>query len=98
MLRAKYASELHEHFGVSFNELFTMTNMPNKRFADLLYKQKRLEEYMQLLVRPQHTTTEPSTPPSEAHSANRTWDTRLPGTPPGQLGNVASPPPGVRAP
>ena len=50
MLQAKYAEELQEHFGVRFNELFTMTNMPIKRFADLLYKQGRLAEYMQLLV------------------------------------------------
>lgn len=27
-----------------------MTNMPIKRFADLLYKQDKLAEYMQLLV------------------------------------------------
>ena len=33
-LRTKYAEELQQHFGVSFNELFTMTNMPIKRFAD----------------------------------------------------------------
>jgi len=49
-LREKYASELLTHFGIRFNELFTMTNMPIKRFADLLYKQGKLAEYMQLLV------------------------------------------------
>ena len=50
VLQAAYAEELETHFGVVFNELFTMTNMPIKRFADLLYKQKKLNEYMQLLV------------------------------------------------
>ena len=50
VLQAKYAEELAANFGVRFNELYTMTNMPIKRFADLLHKQGRLQEYMQLLV------------------------------------------------
>ena len=48
MLQAKYAEELQANFGIQFNELFTMTNMPIKRFADLLHKQGRLSEYMQV--------------------------------------------------
>ena len=40
-LGEKYKEELLKHFGIRFNELFTMTNMPIKRFADLLYKQAR---------------------------------------------------------
>ena len=35
---------------MQFNQLFTMTNMPIKRFADQLHRQGRLAEYMQLLV------------------------------------------------
>jgi len=50
MLQSKYAEELEQNFGIVFNELFTMTNMPIKRFADLLYKQGKLQEYMQLLI------------------------------------------------
>jgi len=50
MLQSKYAEELEANFGIVFNELFTMTNMPIKRFADQLYKSGKLEEYMQLLV------------------------------------------------
>jgi radical SAM/Cys-rich protein len=50
MLQAKYAEELKENFDITFNELFTMTNMPIKRFADQLHKAGKLEEYMQLLV------------------------------------------------
>jgi hypothetical protein len=38
-LQAAYTRELKEAFGITFNQLFTMTNMPIKRFADLLYKQ-----------------------------------------------------------
>ena len=33
MLQAKYKEELHDHFGIAFNELFTMNNMPIKRFG-----------------------------------------------------------------
>jgi len=32
MLHAKYTEELQSAFGITFNELFTMTNMPIKRF------------------------------------------------------------------
>jgi radical SAM/Cys-rich protein len=49
-LQAAYSKELHDSFGIVFDELFTMTNMPIKRFADLLHKQGKLNEYMQLLV------------------------------------------------
>jgi len=49
-LHAAYTEELRAGFGIVFNELFTMTNMPIKRFADLLHKQGKLAEYMQLLV------------------------------------------------
>lgn len=49
-LHADYTRELDDAFGIRFNELFTITNVPIKRFADLLYKQGRLVEYMQLLV------------------------------------------------
>jgi hypothetical protein len=37
-LSEKYKEELWEHFGIEFNDLFTMTNMPIKRFADFLYR------------------------------------------------------------
>jgi len=50
-LEAKYREELLEHFGIRFNSLFTMTNMPIKRFADFLWRRGELEDYMGLLVR-----------------------------------------------
>lgn len=50
-LRTKYKEELMETFGIEFNDLFTLTNMPIKRFADFLYRRNELEEYMSLLVR-----------------------------------------------
>jgi len=49
-LREAYARELDANFGLVFNELFTMTNMPVKRFADMLARDGKLVEYMQLLV------------------------------------------------
>ena len=49
-LQAAYTRELQDAFGVRFNDLFTITNAPIKRFADQLYKSDRLVEYMQLLV------------------------------------------------
>ena len=42
-MEAKYRDELKEHFGIQFNHLFTMTNLPVKRFADFLYRRNELE-------------------------------------------------------
>mmetsp|Transcript_12724 Transcript_12724/g.24334 ORF Transcript_12724/g.24334 Transcript_12724/m.24334 type:complete len:459 (-) Transcript_12724:1180-2556(-) len=50
-LEAKYKEELKEAFGITFNGLFTITNMPIKRFADFLHRRGELQEYMELLVR-----------------------------------------------
>lgn len=37
-LEAKYKDELWKCFNIEFNNLFTLTNMPIKRFADFLYR------------------------------------------------------------
>ncbi|EKX33479.1 hypothetical protein GUITHDRAFT_160284 [Guillardia theta CCMP2712] len=50
-LEEKYKTELSTHFGIVFNSLFTLSNMPIKRFADFLYRRGELQEYMDLLVR-----------------------------------------------
>ncbi|KAH8060811.1 DUF3641-containing protein [Aureococcus anophagefferens] len=50
-LEAKYREELKREFGVDFDELFTMTNMPIKRFADFLSRRGELRDYLDLLVR-----------------------------------------------
>lgn len=50
-LEAKYKEELMEHFGIEFNSLFTLANMPIKRFADFLHRRHELNGYMDLLVR-----------------------------------------------
>lgn len=49
-LEREYKIHLHQKFGIVFSKLLTMTNMPIKRFADMLYKANRLEEYMAVLV------------------------------------------------
>ena len=49
-LEATYRHQLAEHFGVVFNRLFTITNMPIKRFLHLLEREGRYERYMQTLL------------------------------------------------
>ncbi|PIR18058.1 MAG: radical SAM protein [Deltaproteobacteria bacterium CG11_big_fil_rev_8_21_14_0_20_49_13] len=49
-LELDYKKELHELFGIEFNHLFTITNMPIKRFLDQLVRENKYEEYMTLLA------------------------------------------------
>ena len=49
-LEARYRVELAELFGIEFHHLFTITNMPIKRFAHDLARQGKEEEYLSLLV------------------------------------------------
>ena len=49
-LEATYRRELAEHFGIVFNRLFTITNMPIKRFLHLLEREGSYERYMQTLL------------------------------------------------
>jgi radical SAM/Cys-rich protein len=49
-LEARYHQELRDGFGVEFNHLLTITNMPIKRFADQLQKLGSASDYMGLLV------------------------------------------------
>lgn len=49
-LELDYKKELHALFSIEFNHLFTITNMPIKRFLDQLVRENKYEEYMTLLV------------------------------------------------
>jgi len=49
-LEARYRDELRDGFGIEFNRLFTITNMPIKRFADQLRRLGSEGDYMGLLV------------------------------------------------
>ncbi len=49
-LERDFKKELKEHFGVEFNSLFTITNIPISRFLDFLIESGNYEEYMEKLV------------------------------------------------
>ena len=49
-LEADYKRELKEHFGIVFNKLFTITNLPVSRFASYLRHSGQLADYMRLLI------------------------------------------------
>jgi radical SAM/Cys-rich protein len=49
-LEAEYKRELKQHFGIVFNNLYTITNLPIARFASYLRHNNKFEDYMQLLI------------------------------------------------
>lgn len=48
-LEAAYKKELDERFGIRFNQLLTITNMPISRFGAVLLAHHQFNDYMQLL-------------------------------------------------
>jgi radical SAM/Cys-rich protein len=46
---ADYKKELYQRYEIKFNNLFTITNMPIKRFGSTLISNNQFEEYMHLL-------------------------------------------------
>ncbi|HXA85224.1 MAG TPA: arsenosugar biosynthesis radical SAM (seleno)protein ArsS [Candidatus Dormibacteraeota bacterium] len=48
-LEADYKRELRDNFEIEFDRLFTITNMPIKRFAEFLLREGKEEAYMGLL-------------------------------------------------
>ncbi|HOX68446.1 MAG: arsenosugar biosynthesis radical SAM (seleno)protein ArsS [Burkholderiaceae bacterium] len=48
-LQADYKRELEAHFGIRFNHLFALTNMPIQRFGSTLVSKGQFESYLQLL-------------------------------------------------
>lgn len=49
-LEADYKRILFDHFGIEFNRLFTITNMPISRFLDHLLQTGQYETYMDKLI------------------------------------------------
>ena len=49
-LETDYKRELAGHFGIVFNNLYTITNLPIGRFAAYLRHNNKLDEYMELLI------------------------------------------------
>lgn len=59
-LEADYKRELWQHFGIRFNHLFAITNMPVQRFGSTLVSKGSFEGYMRLLkdaYRPENLPT-----------------------------------------
>jgi len=48
-LEVDYKRELMAHFGIRFNHLFALTNMPVQRFGSTLLSKGTFEDYMRLL-------------------------------------------------
>ena len=49
-LESDYKRELKGHFGIVFNKLYSITNLPIGRFAAYLRHNDKFEEYMELLI------------------------------------------------
>ncbi len=49
-LEADYKRELLARFGIVFNKLYTITNLPIGRFAAYLRRNRKLDDYMELLI------------------------------------------------
>lgn len=49
-LEADYKRVLLKDFGLVFNNLYTITNLPISRFLDYLLKEEKFDDYMQLLL------------------------------------------------
>jgi radical SAM/Cys-rich protein len=53
-LQADYKRELMQHFGIRFNQLFALTNMPVQRFGSTLVSKGTFATYMALLKQSYH--------------------------------------------
>ncbi len=49
-LEKDYKKELKEYFGINFNNLYTITNLPINRFLEFLLKEERYKDYMDKLI------------------------------------------------
>jgi radical SAM/Cys-rich protein len=49
-LESDYKRELAEHFGIVFNRLYTLANMPINRFGSMLISKGQFQAYMDLLI------------------------------------------------
>jgi radical SAM/Cys-rich protein len=50
-LESHYREILHERYGINFNRLFCITNMPIGRYLDYLLRTGNYEEYMKTLIK-----------------------------------------------
>jgi radical SAM/Cys-rich protein len=59
-LEARYRTQLGERFGIEFHRLYTLTNMPIRRFARALAREGRHDAYLALLVHHFNPATVPA--------------------------------------
>ncbi|MDJ0852141.1 MAG: arsenosugar biosynthesis radical SAM protein ArsS, partial [Myxococcota bacterium] len=74
-LESRYRVELRKRFGIAFDRLLTITNMPIRRFARALAREGRHEEYLSLLVNHFNEATLPGL--MCRHLVSVSWDGRL---------------------
>jgi radical SAM/Cys-rich protein len=74
-LEDRYRAELRKLFGIEFDRLLTITNMPIKRFAQQLAREGRADEYQSLLVNHFNPDTVPEL--MCRHLVSVSWDGRL---------------------
>ncbi|WP_019530042.1 arsenosugar biosynthesis radical SAM (seleno)protein ArsS [Dasania marina] len=48
-LESEFKRELHKHFGIEFNNLYALANMPIKRFGSTLISKGKFHDYIKLL-------------------------------------------------
>ena len=48
MTQAAYKQELSSSYGITFDSLLCLNNMPIKRYVDYLQRRGQLEDYMQV--------------------------------------------------
>ncbi|WP_114416190.1 arsenosugar biosynthesis radical SAM (seleno)protein ArsS [Marinospirillum perlucidum] len=58
-LQEAYQKELYEHFGIRFNRLLTLANMPIQRFGSTLISRGEFDAYMDLLKQSYNLATLP---------------------------------------
>ena len=74
-LHVDYERELGQAFGIRFNHLLTLTNMPVKRFLEWLHREGKYSQYIDLLVASFNLTTVERT--MCRTQINIGWDGRL---------------------
>ncbi len=74
-LEQRYKEELGGLYGIVFNQLLVMTNLPISRFLHLLLREGRYEEYLSLLVQSFNPETVPHLMCQNTLSVS--WDGRL---------------------
>ncbi|MEF3273639.1 MAG: arsenosugar biosynthesis radical SAM protein ArsS [Chloroflexus sp.] len=74
-LESRWRSELADRYGIVFNRLYTLTNMPIGRYLAYLHESGQLNDYMRLLAQSFNSATVPGLMCRSTLSVS--WDGRL---------------------